>query len=137
VLLLPLPAVFSELRDWLNPLLLAEGSAMQLDRALASQFDPFKQWMHTCMSALSDQITALQTQVTTTAAKVTSDLASLQSQLNTLSANAGNQFTASDLANLQSIQSQISAIDAAPVTAASTPAPAAVAPASTPSPSSE
>lgn len=93
------------------------------------RFNDLKRFFGAYMSALSDQITALQNVVTTTGTRVQGDIANLQTQLAAVQANAANQFTATDLANLQSLQTQIAAIDApAPVV---TPAPAPVVPVTT------
>jgi hypothetical protein len=92
------------------------------------RFNDLKRFCGAYMSALSDQITALQNVVTTTGTRVQGDIANLQTQLAAVQANAANQFTATDLANLQSLQTQIAAIDAPPapvVTPAQAPAPAA------------
>lgn len=89
------------------------------------RFNDLKRFFGAYMSALSDQITALQNVVTTTGTRVQGDIANLQTQLAAVQANAANQFTATDLANLQSLSTQIAAIDAPAPVVAPTPAPVA------------
>lgn len=93
------------------------------------RFNDLKRFFGAYMSALSDQIAALQTVVTSTTQRVQGDIANLHNQLAAVQANAGSQFTATDLANLQSLQTQIAAIDTPPAPALIAPAPVTPAPA--------